>query len=450
MNRILVLGAGRSATVLIQYLLSHAKEWNATITVGDQSLAMASAKVGEHEAARAIAFEVNDDNLRSQEIAAHDVIISMLPPQMHLVVARDCLIFNKHLITASYVTPELLEMNEEVKKAGLLFMCEMGLDPGIDHMSAMKLIHEIREKGGHITSFKSGTGGLVAPESDDNPWHYKVTWNPRNVVLAGQRTAQYLDRGKQKFVPPHRMFAETETFKIRGYGRFEAYPNRDSLSYIPKYELEGVETILRSTLRKDGFTEAWHALVQLGLTDDSYQMENLQTISYADWVNCYLPEKKKWMGKSVKSRTAKFLNLKQAVTEKLEWLGLFSDEKIPMSSGTPAQVLQQLLEQKWKMQPADNDMIVMRHEIRYGLLGKNYELISTMILKGEDDSNTAMAKTVGLPLGIMVRLLLKDELFLTGVHIPVMSQVYLPVLEELQTHGVIFTESTRELFNTDH
>lgn len=445
MNRILLLGAGRSATVLIDYLLSHAVELNATVSVGDQSAEAAADKVGNNAAGRAIAFDALDEVQRKSEIEAHDVVISMLPPHLHILVAKDCLSCKKHLITASYVSPELQLLNEEVKKAGLLFMCEMGLDPGIDHMSAMQLIHDIQDRGGRITSFKSGTGGLVAPESDDNPWHYKVTWNPRNVVLAGQNTAQYLDRGVQKFVPYHRLFSHTEKFKIKGLGKYESYPNRDSLSYISKYGLEGVETILRSTLRKEGYCEAWDALVQLGLTDDSYTLNGLKKMTYAGWVNCYLPEKAKWEGRSVKSKVAKLLDLEPAVLHRLEWLGLFSDDNIGIESGTPAEVLQDLLVRRWKMQPTDNDMIVMRHEIQYTLEDKSHEHISTMVLKGENAQRTAMAKTVGLPMGIMVRLLLQSEIFLTGVHIPVMSQVYNPVLNELSSLGIAFDGEEKAL-----
>jgi saccharopine dehydrogenase (NADP+, L-glutamate forming) len=331
-------------------------------------------------------------------------------------------------------------LNEEVKKAGLLFMCEMGLDPGIDHMSAIKIIHGIQMKGGEITLFKSGTGGLIAPESDDNPWHYKITWNPRNVVLAGQSTAQYLENGIQKFVPYHKMFTTTEKFKIKDYGKFESYPNRDSLAYISKYRLSGIKTILRSTLRKEGFCEAWDALVQLGLTDDSYVIDKTNNMSYSEWLECYMPEKKKWKGKGIRSRLSKFLNAKESTIERMEWLGLFSDEKIQLENATPAQILQDLIERKWKMQPVDNDMIVMRHEIDYLLEGKKMNRVSTLVLKGEDATRTAMAKTVGLPLAIMVRLIIQNEVFLTGVHIPVMTQIYEPVLKELELYGVNFME----------
>lgn len=445
MNKILLLGAGRSATVLINYLASHSKEWNIVFTVGDQSLETAEAKIGSGGQANAIVFDATHDEMRRRILAEHDIIISMLPPHLHLLVAKDCVEFRKHLLTASYVSPELNELNGQVKSAGLLFMCEMGLDPGIDHMSAMKMIHDIREKGGHITSFKSGTGGLVAPESDDNPWHYKITWNPRNVVLAGQGTAQYLDQGKRKYVPYHRIFSDTEKFSIPGYGKFESYPNRDSLSYIPKYGLEGVQTILRSTLRKDGYCEAWNALVQLGLTDDSYMMYDLQSMSLADWVNCYLPEKNKWKGRSVKSKTEKYLQPGKGVLKRLEWLGLFSDEKILLTQGTPAQMLQHLLDRKWIMQPDDNDMVVMRHEACYTLNGEPRQQVSTLVVKGADSLHTAMAKTVGLPLGIMTHLMLTHDLSLAGVHIPVMEQVYLPVLKELEAMDIRFVEEDRPL-----
>jgi len=326
-------------------------------------------------------------------------------------------------------------------------MYEMGLDPGIDHMSAMKMIHQIQQEGGTISSFKSGTGGLVAPDSDDNPWHYKVTWNPRNVVLAGQGTTQYLENGMKKFVPYHRLFKTTEKFKIDGLGKFESYPNRDSLQYISKYGLNGVKTILRTTLRKEGFCEAWNALIQLGLTDDSYIIENSNRITYGQWLSSYLPEKKKHHNKSIKDRTSKFLECekKDKLVGRLEWLGLFNDEMIPLDNATPAQILQDLIEKKWMIKESDNDMIVMRHEIEYSTVVRedsnhDQKRISTLVIKGENAVHTAMAKTVGLPMGIMAKLLLKEEVFLTGVHIPVMSQVYVPVLKELEELGVKFNE----------
>lgn len=447
MKKILVLGAGRSSTVLINYLLDNSIDLNAFITVADQSLESAMAKIHSHPHGAAVQLEAGTHATQSELISKHDLVISMLPPHLHYLVAKDCVQLKKHLLTASYLSAEMQLLNEEVKRAGLLFMCEMGLDPGIDHMSAMKIIHKIKNEGGQIHLFKSGTGGLVAPESDDNPWHYKVTWNPRNVVLAGQGTAQYLENGINKFVPYHRIFSTKEKFKIDGYGKFESYPNRDSLLYISKYELEGIKTILRSTLRKQGFCDAWDALIRIGITDDTYTIENASSLSYSKWLTSYLPEKKKNSKKTVMDRTAKFLDcrIQDDIITKMDWLGLFSEEKIKCNKATPAQILQQLIEEKWMMKKGNRDLVVMRHEFGFSKSGKNYLQLSTLVVKGDDDINTAMAKTVGLPLAILAKLLLQSQLFLTGVHIPVMSQVYEPVLKELEISGINFVEKVREL-----
>ena len=450
MKKVLLLGAGRSASVLIQYLLNEAASLDGIITVADQSLEVAQKKIGDHQRGHAIALDAASEEQRKNEISNHDIIISLLPPHLHISVAKNCLELRKNLITASYVTTEMQNINEAVKQAGLLFMCEMGLDPGIDHMSAMKIFDGIRSRSGKITSFKSATGGLVAPSSDDNPWHYKITWNPRNVVLAGHGTAQYLDKGIQKYLPYHNLFKTTETFKIDGYGKFESYPNRDSLSYIEKYGLTGIETILRSTLRRSGYCDAWNLLVQLGLTEDSYAVNDLKNKNYSQWLLSYLPSKQKWETRSIKERLAKFFALKKNSDEvkKLEWLGLFSDEKIPLDHGTPAEILQDLLVRKWQMRDTDRDLVVMRHEVEYMLNDKKQRHISTLAIEGEDSVNTAMAKTVGLPLGIMTKLMITHNLFLTGVHIPVMSQVFVPVLNELEKFGIKFQESSTESAET--
>ncbi len=445
MKKVLVLGAGRSSSALIKYLLDHVAQLNASITVGDRFIEHAAAKIDSHEKGTAIYFDAQDELLRRETVSKHDLIISLLPPNLHILVAHDCIEFKKPLITASYVNKEIEELNADIRNAGVLFMYEMGLDPGIDHMSAMKIIHHIQQQGGNISSFKSGTGGLVAPESDDNPWHYKVTWNPRNVVLAGQSTAQYLENGLKKFVPYHRLFSTTEKFSIDGLGKFESYPNRDSLQYISKYRLNGVKTILRSTLRKKGYCEAWNALVQLGLTDDSYTIEYANNLAYSQWLSSYLPEKKKHHKKSLKDQTAIFLKSKSnsKLIQRLEWLGLFNDEKIPLQKGTPAQILQDLIERKWMMKENDNDMIVMRHEIEYTLPenpDQETHHTSTLVITGEDAVHTAMAKTVGLPMAIMAKLILQNEISLTGLQIPVMPEVYNPVLKELEELGVKFEE----------
>ena len=226
------------------------------------------------------------------------MVISLLPPHLHDKVAVHCIQHKKHLITASYVSEKMKSLNREAIEKGILIMCESGLDPGIDHMSAMQIIDEIKAKDGKIISFKSSCGGLVAPACDNNPWHYKISWNPRNVVLAGQATAQYIDDGIKKFKPYHRLFAESEKLKIKGHGNFESYPNRDSISYISTYGLDGIKTLVRSTLRKENYCSAWNALIQLGLTDDSYKIHSNEKFTYQDWLMGFLLTSKKKIGRA--------------------------------------------------------------------------------------------------------------------------------------------------------
>lgn len=446
MKKVVVLGAGRSSTTLIQYLLDNSVKYNWKITVADQDLELAKSKIGNQERGEAILFNVHDELLLKQTILDHDVIVSLLPPHLHDLVAKDCVAMRKHLVTASYISKAVSELNDEAKKAGVLLMCEMGLDPGIDHLSAMKTIHEIRNEGGEITTFKSYCGGLVAPESDDNPWHYKFTWNPRNVVVAGQGTAQYLENGKNKFIPYTHLFSRIEKIKVGNLGRFEAYANRDSLSYIEKYSLQDVPNVLRATLRGEGYCKAWNILVQLGVTDDSFAIHNSESLTYAQWIESFLPQAKNKKD-SLRKRLTDYLSLKKKdeLLDKLEWLGIFQDKRIGLANATPAQIMQQLLENKWKMKKQDKDMVVMHHLFEYKKGKKKFVHTSTMAIKGTDSIHTAIAKTVGLPLGIMVKLLLTTDLKLSGVHIPVMPEVYVPALNELEELGIAFNEEVKKI-----
>lgn len=444
MKKIAVLGAGRSSSTLIQYLLDNAVKYNWQVTVADHDIKLAESKVGNHERGVAVLFDVHNESLLKKTVLNHDVVVSLLPPHLHDVVAKECVEMRKHFVTASYISKGISELSGEAKKAGVLLMCEMGLDPGIDHLSAMKTINEIRSEGGEITMFKSYCGGLVAPEYDDNPWNYKITWNPRNVVLAGQGTAQFLENGENKYIPYGRLFSRVEKFTIGKLGKFEAYLNRDSLSYIGKYGLQGVPTVWRATLRRDGYCKAWNAFVQLGVTDDSYIIPNSDSLTYSQWIESYLPEAKHKKD-TLKKRLADYLSIKKdgEIINKMEWLGIFSNEKIKMQNATPAQILQQRIEDKWKIKKSDKDMVVMRHVFEYKKKNKKFLHISSMVLKGTDSIHTAMAKTVGLPLGIMVKLLCTADLKLTGAHIPVMPEVYEPVLNELEELGVVFNEEVR-------
>ncbi len=438
MNNVLVIGAGRSATACIDYLLSKSEENNWFVTVADANPELADSKIKEHPRGRGIWLDVTKPNDRRDILSRADLVVSLLPAHLHLMVAQDCIKLKKHLITASYVSHEMYRLGDEARDASLIFMGEMGLDPGIDHMSAMEKIHEIKKKGGQITAFRSYTGGLIAPESDDNPWHYKFTWNPRNVVLAGQGTAQYLENGKYRYLPYSRLFKSYEKINIPNAGDFEAYPNRDSLLYLKVYGLEDIPNIKRATVRNVGFCDAWAALIKIGLTDGSYPIHNCNKLSYHEWTDAYIP---KGPG-SLKDRTADFLGEKvdSPVMKKLEWLGIFRKKRITIDQATPALILENLLLEKWQLKQGDKDMIVMQHEFEYNLGGKKHLLTSSMVMKGEDEINTAMTKLVGLPLGIFARLIMQGKIKTTGVNIPVMKEVYAPVLRELDEYGVSFVE----------
>lgn len=438
MQNILVIGAGRSSSSLIQYLLEHAAKEDWFITVGDVSIELVKQKTEGYTNVRAIKFDINNDAQRDEEIRRADLVISMLPAFMHLNVAMDCVRLKKHLATASYVSKEMKELDGKAKAADIILMNEIGLDPGIDHASAMKVIDHIHEQGGELTSFKSYCGGLVAPESNDNPWGYKFSWNPRNVVLAGQGTAQFIEEGNYKYIPYNRLFTQIETIEVDGLGKFDAYANRDSLSYRKFYNIEKIPTMLRGTLRMPGYCKAWNVFVKLGMTDDSYNIEASDTMTYKQLLNAFLPKG----NQPVKEKLMAFMGneIDAESIAKIEWLGIFDDKKIKLANATPAQILQDLLEEKWLLKEHDKDMIVMQHQFEFELNGKNKKIVSSLVVKGDDQTYTAMSKTVGLPLAITSKLILQGKIKSRGVVIPTGKEVYMPVLEELESLGVKFEE----------
>ena len=441
MNNILIIGAGRSSTALINYVLNEAKKFGWFVTVADSNPDLAKDKINGHPNGRPAWLDVTKTNDRRDLVGRADIVVSLLPAHLHIEVAHDCIRLKKHLITASYVSKELYQLGDEARDRELIFMGEMGLDPGIDHMSAMQKINEIRDKGGKLTSFKSYTGGLIAPESDDNPWHYKFTWNPRNVVLAGQGTAQYLEEGKYRYIPYNRLFKQYWNVVIEGMGNYEVYANRDSLLYRDIYGLKNTETIMRGTIRHEGFCSAWNALVKLGLTDGSFPILESENLTYHGLIDAYLGHFEIKTG-TLKERLAHFLEeeLDSDVMKKLEWIGLFSKKKITLEQATPALILENLLLEKWKLKSTDKDMIIMQHEFEYELNDTKKKLTSTLVLKGHDSSDTAMARLVGLPLGIFVKLVMQGKINSKGVNIPVMPEVYEPVLHELKDFDVEFIE----------
>ena len=440
MNSILIIGAGRSSTALINYVLEQAKKYNWSVTVADSDLEAAKHRVNGHSHGRATWLDALKVNDRRDVIARADVVVSLLPAHLHLEVAQDCLKLKKHLITASYISKQLYALGDEARERALIFMGEMGLDPGIDHMSGKQKIDQIKAKGGRLKSFRSYTGGLVAPESDDNPWHYKFSWSPRNVVLAGQGTAQYLEDGKLKYIPYNRIFSEPRLVNVPEMGEYEAYANRDSLLYRDLYDLGPIPNLLRGTLRHKGYCKSWDALVKIGLTDPSFPILDSEEITYHELIDAYVSNTQ--VGGSVKDKVAHLIgeDPNSEVIQKLEWLGLFSKRKIRLKSATPALILESLLLEKWKLLDGEKDMVIMQHELEYELARKNYKLTSTMVMKGDGNEQTAMAKLVGLPIGIFVKHVMLGNINSIGVNIPVMKEVYDPVLEELKEYGVIFKE----------
>ena len=442
MRNILIIGAGRSASSLIQYLLNKSTQENLHLTIADISLELAQKKTNNHPNASAIALDINNQEQRHTEIANADIVISMLPAHLHIEVAKDCIIYKKHLVTASYVSDAMQELDAAAKENGLIFMNEIGLDPGIDHMSAMKVIDEIRDKGGKIILFESFCGGLVAPDCDDNLWNYKFTWAPRNVVLAGQGgAAKFIQEGKYKYIPYTKLFRRTEFLQVEGYGKFEGYANRDSLKYRSVYGLDDALTLYRGTIRRVGFSKAWNMFVQLGMTDDSYIMENSENMSFRDFTNSFLPYHPT---DSVEIKMRLALNIEQddIMWDKLLELDLFNaNKKVSLKNGTPAQILERILNESWALQPHDKDMIVMYHKFGYDLDGKQHQIDSKMVCIGDDQTYTAMAKTVGLPVAMATLQILNGNIKSTGVQLPIKKEVYEPILRELEDFGVVFNET---------
>ncbi len=500
MNTILLFGAGKSATVLIDYLLKESETGNWTIVVADANKKLVEEKTKFHPRSQAVELDIMQEAARRELIGKASLVISMMPPALHILIAKDCIAYGKHLLTASYVDEETRKMDAAAKEKGLLFLCEMGLDPGIDHMSAMKLFDEIRSKGGSITSFKSHCGGLVAPESDNNPWHYKISWNPRNILLAGKAGAVYKENGKEITEKYEDLFNDQRSVDTGNdaIGLLSYYPNRNSLSYIDLYQLHEAETFMRTTLRHPDFMYGWNNVIELKLTDESpayetngrtlqqFFQEHMEKHGFREWVNeklsTSLTQSKLMLEKlmemmeaeeeaeeegeevtdsfmmvdekgklqdvdmdEVKTRAAAAvaaqMHRANLTLKQLFYLGM-SDNETLINKGfcSAADVLQLALEKKLALAPEDKDMIVMLHEIDYMLNGEKRSVSSTLVVKGEDALHTAMAKTVGLPLGIAAKLILSGRLNMSGVHIPVSKEIYEQLLPELEQYGIHFKE----------
>lgn len=439
MQTILVAGAGKSSIYLIEYLLNNASRNKWKVIVADGSRDAIEEKVKNHPCSEVAVIDITDSTQREPLVEKADMVVSLMPPHLHIHLAKDCLKHKKNLITSSYISPEMKAMDADVKAAGLMFMCEMGLDPGIDHMTANQIIHSIERVASSITSFKSYCGGLIAPDSDNNPWHYKFSWNPKNIITAGADGAHYLQNGKEVTVPYEAMFDNCKKIKVDGLGSLAYYPNRDSLRYLDLYHVPEIKTFIRATLRYPAFCKGWQAIILLKLNDqkDSFDTTNL---TYADWVkqktgyefgslSNYIQNK---LGEDGDSKTL----------EMLAWLGIFDDVKINQGNISSADILLNLLLQKWEMAPEDKDMVVMQHEVEYLHRGDKIKMTSTMVIEGESRDHSAMAKTVGLPMAVLAKMVLTKKIVPPiGVLIPSMPSVYRPVLTELKHHGIEFIET---------
>ena len=445
MKRILVLGAGLSSSSLIKYLLEKSVHYNWQIRVVDRDIDLVKSKIDGHVNGIPMAFNALDAEERRPEIKKSDLVISMLPARLHPEVARDCIDLKTDLITPSYISAEMKNLDREAKDAGIVIMNEIGVDPGIDHMSAMKIIDAVKEKGGKLTSFKSFCGGLIAPESDNNPWNYKFTWNPRNVVLAGQGgSACFIRNNEYKYIPYNRLFNRLDHIQIDGYGDFVGYANRDSLSYRSIYGIEDIPTIFRGTLRRPGFCQAWNVFIELGITDDSYEMQISKGLTPRSFINAFLPYDK---SKTVEDKFKDFLGEDRLhLFNKFEWLDIFNREPIfDLEKATPAQLLQEILVRKLSLDHGDKDMLVMVHVFEYELNGEQHRVESHMVNIGEDQVYTSMSNTVGLPAAICAKMILKGEVKERGVTLPIKPELYNPILNELEEFDIKFIEKKYSL-----
>ncbi len=423
---------------MIKYLHDNSEEYNWNLTICEKNIELAKSKFPE---IGIVYFDIDDSEKSREEIQMADLVISMLPAAFHHRVATICASVGVHLLTASYLTSEISDLNSEFEENGAVCIMEMGLDPGIDHMSAMKVLDNIKNSGHELKAFETFTGGLLADDfQKDNPWQYKFTWNPRNVVIAGNEGVKFIQEGRYKYIPYHRLFKRTEVIHIPGYGYFEGYANRDSLKYLDLYNLSDIKTLYRGTLRRTGFCKAWDIFVQLGATDDDYKMEKVGEMTHRQFINSFLRYNPH---DSIELKLAHYLNLGLESDEmyKLKWLGFFSDDPVGLDEGTPAQILEHILKKKWTLDPSDRDMIVMWHKFDYFENGRHKQIQAHMVAKGDDEVNTAMSKTVGFPLAVTAKLLLQDKINLKGgIYIPTIPEIYDPVLEELTNMGFEFME----------
>ncbi len=437
MKNILILGAGKSSLVLIKYLSKLSENFNFKIKVA--ALDISYFLNNPLNNVLPIVLNINNMDQLNKNIIDSYLVVSMLPSSMHFKIAKTCSNIGKNLITASYLTPEIKKLNAEFLRKNAFLLMEMGLDPGIDHMSAMKIIDKL-ESNYDIKSFESYTGGLLTPNSKSyNPWNYKFTWNSKNVVLAGSQGATYLENNKEVKLSYNEIFNKINLIEIPELGFFEGYANRDSIKYIDIYNLKKIKTIFRGTLRNRGFCSAWDLFIKLGLTDDKIFVQKPYNMTYNNFLKSKVLTNDE--GEIKELLSSKF-NIKKNSLEMrcLDWLELFSDKLIRIKRGTYADVLENILYKKWKMKKNETDRVIMLHRFKYFKNKKLKNLMSYFYMDGKNQTETAMAHSVGLPIGIFIKLFLMNKVNLKGIHLPIKKEIYNPILNELNSLGINFKE----------
>jgi saccharopine dehydrogenase-like NADP-dependent oxidoreductase len=440
MKKILVLGAGLVAAPLVKYLLDQP---DFSVVVADVEAGRAEKIVGGHPRGRAEVLDIADRQALASAIGRADLVVSMVPYTFHPIVAGLALEQGKHMVTASYVSPAMKELDARAKEKGVIFLNELGLDPGVDHMEAMRVIHEIHESGGRVVGFTSWCGGLPASESNTNPFGYKFSWSPRGVLLASKNSARFLKDGRIVSIPAADLFAAPEAIAIPGVGEFEGYPNRDSVSYRDTYGIPEAASVFRGTLRYAGWCETLRKMVELGLLDDTPKDR-----SGSSFLGLMRELSQAAPGSDVRGAVAARLGLGagSAVISRLDWLGLFEPTPLPVEKGSALDNLAALMIEKLRYAAGERDMIVLQHEFLIRTAsGRSERIVSTLIDYGEPGGDSSMSRTVGLPAAIGARLVLEGKIRLTGVQVPIYPEIYDPILDELATLGVRFEEKRQVL-----
>lgn len=436
MGRVLVLGAGLVARPMVRYLLEN----DLNVRVASRTLSKAEKLIEGYSNGEAVRWTVDEKERLSEMVREADVVVSLLPYIYHVEVAKVCIEHGRHLITTSYVSKEMQALDGEARGKDVILLNEIGLDPGIDHMSAMRTIDSIRSRGGNILGFRSYCGALPSPEAADNPFKYKFSWSPRGVALAGRNSARFIEDGKEINIPGEELFKHYFTMEIEGLGTFEVYPNRDSVPYMDTYGIKEAHTIFRGTLRYPGWCELWYAISRLGMLD--IEEKDWRGKTYRDYMKELVDAKTD----DIEKETANFLGIDEdsEVMEKLRWLSIFSEEPIRIERGGNIDVLVEKLTEKLSYREGEKDMVILRDEVLASVGGRRERHISVLIDYGEIGKDTAVARTVSLPAACAVKLIIDGEIKERGVHIPTHPDIYEPVLDELKNLGIEMREEVKE------